>query len=311
VPPPNELPKLNFEGVDATFQTWLNQLTDTVNAHSGYKGPVSLANHLDLNGNRIANVGPPVAATDALPSGVAEGKYSAAALKPQLAPGGSQSMVGYRQLNSGSQREQQSSWLNDLPSTVPNASQVFPTITSSGGGVMVSIPSSLFQYADGSTTMLNSYTDLLSLPSQVAISAITLSGSTVTITTATASGLVAGNIATITGVNPAAYNGVFQLTGATAPYTLVLQNPNASGSYVSGGYVQIGRVYYYAVKKRSQNIIRLGYYQEDTAYNRLQASYDGLQIVAVVTLTASGGQVSSSGGGGTPIVGSPTAGTMF
>jgi hypothetical protein len=311
VPPPNQLGKFNFSSLQPDEQKQMDQIVDTINAHSGYNGPIQPANHIDMGGARITGIGAPQTPTDAIPSGVAASTYSASALKPQISPGGPQSMPGYRQLNSSSQREQSSSWLNDLPSAVPNASQVFPTVTSSGGGVLVSIPAALFTYADGSTTMLNARTDLLSLPAQYAISSITLSGITVTITTTTASGLVAGQIATLVGVDPANYNGTFVLTGATAPYTLVLQNPSASGSYVSGGYVQTNAVYYYAVAKRSQNIILFGAYTADTASNRLQVNKDGLQIVAVVTLTNSGGQVSSSGGGGTPITGSPTAGSFF
>ncbi len=176
---------------------------------------------------------------------------------------------------------------------------------------MVSIPSAAFAYADGSSTMLNGRTDLLSLPGQYAISNVTLSAGTMTITTTTASGLTAGEIATLVGIDPASYNGIFQLTGATPPYTLVCHNPSASGAYVSGGFVQISSVYYYGVAKRSQNIILFGPFNADSASNRLQVNGDGFQIVAVITLTNSGGQVSSSGGGGTPIVGSPTGGCFF
>lgn len=311
MPLPNQLPKLNFEGIDPVMQQWLNQLTDTVNTHSGYNGPVKIADHLDLGGNRVINIGPPVAATDALPSGVAEETYSAAALKPQLSPSGSQPMPGYRQMNNQSQREQVSSYLNDLMSSVPSANTLFPTITNVMGGVSVSVPSSFFTFADGSTVLLDGRTDLLSLPAQFAITNVTVAGGVVTITTATPSGLVAGQVATISGVVPAVYNGTFQLTSATPPFTLTYNNSGASGAYVSGGFVQTNGVYYYTVRKRSTAIILLGPFGADTAENRLQANFDSFQIVAVVVITADGGQVEQTGGGGSPIVGSPAGGAFF
>lgn len=311
MPPPNQLGKLNFEGVDPTFQQWLNQAADTINTLAGHNGPVPIANHLDLGGKRIINVGPPVDETDALPSGVAQRKYSASALRPQLESSGTSPLKTQRRLNDPNQREQQSSWLNDLMSSVPSANDIFPTITPSGGGVSVSVPSSLFTFADRSTVLLNGRTDLLSLPAQYAISNITVSGGVVTITTATPSGLVAGQIATIVGVIPAVYNGTRQLTGAVPPFTLTYNDSGASGAYVSGGFVQVQGVYYYGVRKRSNSITLFGPFTSDSAQNRLQVNFDGFQIVAVVVVTADGGQVEQSGGGGSPIVGSPAGGAFF
>ena len=158
--------------------------------------------------------------------------------------------------------------------------------------------------------MLNGRTDVLSLPAQFAISAITSSGNVVTITTATASGLVAGQVVTINGVAPPEFNLTAVLTSSTPPFTLTFQASLGTLTGL-GGFVQVNGVYYYAVRKRSTKIILLGPFTGDTAQNRLQANFDGFQIVAVVVITNDGGQVSQSGGGGSPVVGSPAAGAFF
>lgn len=310
MPPPNKLPVRTFAELPVDFQQHYQQLTDTVNSLTGHNGTVQLVSDVDLGGNRVKNLGTAKEPNDALASTVAEQRYSATALKPKLQPGGSASMVGYRMINNGSQREQVSSYMNDLMSSVPSANTIYPTITNSGGQVSVSIPAGPFTFADGSTINLIGRVDLLSLPAQYAIASISSSGTVITVTTSSASGLAGGQIATIAGVTPASFNGTVQLTSATPPDTLTYQS-NLGTLTGSGGYVQTNGVWYYTVKKRSQHITILGPYSADTAQNRLQASYDGYQIVAVVVLTASGGQVGQSGGGGSPIVGSPTAGAFF
>lgn len=296
--------------MSADFQKHYSQLIDTVNTLVGYNGEIGLKNHINMNGSRVTNIGPAVVPTDALASGIAASRYSAEVLAPQLAPSGKQPMVGYRQVNNQSQREQVSSFLNDLMSSVPSANSIFPTITNVGGGVQVSIPAGPFTFADRTTVQLNGRTDILSLPAQFAIASISSSGRVITVVTATPSGLVAGEIATIAGVTPASFNGVEQLTSATPPDTLTYQGDLGTLTG-SGGFVQTNNVYYYSVQKRSTNIFLQGAFSADTAENRLQVNFDGFQIVAVVVVTADGGQVEQSGGGGSPITGTPAAGAFF
>ena len=121
MPPPNQLSKLNFSELPVDFNAHYSNLIDRVNDLMGWNGPISVADHIDLGGKRVINIGPPVAATDALPSGVAARTYSAAALRPQLESNGSSPLKTQRRLNDPNQREQQSSWLNDLMSSVPSA----------------------------------------------------------------------------------------------------------------------------------------------------------------------------------------------
>lgn len=310
--PPNQMPKPLFgpeDNVSAALQAWLSQLADTVNTHSGYNGVIATANHLSLSGYRLMDVGAPEEATDAISSGVAEENYSVSALAPQLEAGASTGLKSMRRVNDKNQREQSSSWLNDLMSSVPSANQIFPVISNVGGSVQVVIPSSLYIFADGSSILLISRTDTLSRPAQYAISSISCTGNVVTVVTAIATGLAAGQAATITGVTPPSFNGTFGLTsvaGTTLTYQLDLGSTTGSG-----GYVQTNSVYYYCVAKRDPTVHLLGPYPSDTAQNRLNANGDGFKIVAVVTVTNAGGQVSQSGGGGSPLTGSPAGGAFF
>jgi hypothetical protein len=305
----NQLSKPQFPEMDPLFSAHYSQLTDTVNSLIGYNGQINLVNHLSLAGKRIMNVGEPIDPTDALSSGIAQSKYSVQVLAPQLEANSKTGLKSMRRVNDKNQREQSSSWLNDLMSSVPSANLIFPIITN-GASVQVVIPASLFTWADGSTIMLISRTDLLSKPAQFAISTISSVGNVVTVVTTAPSGLAAGQAATITGVTPASFNGTFGLTSVTLPdtFTYQLDLGTLSGS---GGSVLLNSVYYYAVQKRDPTVHLLGPFPSDTMQNRLQANFDGFQIVAVVVITNNGGQVSLSGGGGSPIVGSPTAGSFF
>ena len=310
MPPPNQLSKINFPSLQPDEQKQMDQLVDTINFHSGYNGPISLANHIDMGGRRITNVGAPQSPTDALPSVTAEARYSALALRPHISPGGKASMSGYRQIGSQSQREPTSSHLNDLMSSVPSANAIFPFLTNVMGGVQVAIAPSLFTFADGSTVLLQGRTDILSLPTTFVIATIGSVGDLVTVTTTAPNGLSSGEVVGISGVTPSGFNGTQQLTSATPPVTFTYQDSLGTVSG-SGGVVSLNGVYYYAVAKRSRKITILGPFFADTAQNRLDANFDGFQIVAVVVITGSGGSVSQTGGGGSPVIGSPAAGAFF
>jgi hypothetical protein len=308
---PNQVPKLTtFEGMDPVFSQHYSQLIDTVNTLAGYNGDIELSNHVNLGGRRIKNVGEPVDPTDAVSHDFANSKYSASKLRPQLESSGSQPMQSMRRLSDANQREQQSSYLNDLMSSVPNANEILPIFTTMGGGVQVVIPATKFQFADGFIVQLLSRTDLLSFPATFTISSISSVGDLVTVVTTTATGLTAGQVATISGVTPSGFNGVQTITGATPPFTLTYQDSLGTVSG-SGGTLQLNGVYYYSVNKRNNRVHLFGPFAADTPQNRIGANFDGSQIVAVVVITASGGQVQQSGGGGTPTTGSPVGGTFF
>ena len=318
MPQPTKLGKINFSSLSLPESLLMSQLIDNVNMLAGHSGPVQIADDLDLSGNQIKNVAPPSAGSDVLTREAAESSYSAAALRPQLESGGSTPFSGYRQINNGSQRESAASFLNDLMSTPPNANAIYPTLTTSGGSVQSVIPASLFTFSDGSTILLNGRTDLLSLPMQYALSSITAASGVVTAVfayTGTPPSIAAGNAGTIAGVSAVAFNGTFTLISVVIDtigmtVTVEYQDPSAPGSG-TGGYFQLNGVYYYAAKKRSQDIYLLGPYESDTNQNRINAAFDGYQLVCVVVITNSGGQVAQSGGGGSPLVGSPASGSFF
>lgn len=220
-------------------------------------------------------------------------------------------MSGYRILGSGTQREPTSSFLKDLMSSVPNANGILPTLVVVGGGVQVTIPAEKIAFADQSSLLLQGRMDVLSLPSSFSITSIAAVSNLVTVHTSPATGLVAGNLMTVDGVTPSGFDGAFIVTASSGGGSTLQYIAPVGTLAGAGGNVEISNVYYYAASKRSTLLQLLGPFNGDTAQNRLTVNTDGLQIVAVVTLTASGGQVSSSGGGGTPIIGSPTAGSFF
>lgn len=312
MPKPNQVQKVTtFTGFDdPVFQQHYSLLIDTVNTLAGYNGPIQLSDHLDLNGNRLQNLGTPVNETDALPSGHANDLYAPSVVRTSLESSGANPLKSYRQMNNRSQREQVSSFLNDLMSTPPNANDLLPTITNGTGTVTVSIPPGHFTWADGSFVNTIGRTDILSVPSQYAISSISCSGNVVTVNCA-ASGLIAGQVGTIAEVTPSVFNGTFTMTSSTSGGAVLTYQEDLGTASGTGGFVQVNGVYYYKLQKRLQALTLVGPFSGDTLQNRIQACFDGGQIVVVVVVTNSGGQISLSGGGGSPIVGSPTAGSFF
>ena len=307
----NRIQKTAPNGIDPELQGWISQVTDAVNSLAGHNGSIPLADHLDLGGKKIMNVGAPQSPTDALSSGIAESKYSVQALAPQLESNTKTGLKSVRRVNDTNQREQSSSWLKDLMSTPPNSNAIYPTLSNSGADVQSVIPSSLFTWGDGTAILMLSRTDLLAKPVSYAIATISCSGNVVTVTLVAASTLVAGQIVNIVGVTPASFNGAYQLTSVSGGGTVLTYQLSLGTLSGSGGTVETLSCWYYYVEKRSNIVHLAGPFSADTAQNRLTVSFDGSQIVAVVVVTDSGGQVEQSGGGGSPITGSPSAGSRF
>lgn len=309
----NKLAKVSVDSFDAATQRHYDQLVDAVNSLAGHNGTIPLANHINLGGNLIRRLGflPRPLPGDAVSHEQAQGSYSATALKPQLEASGKSSFSSYRILGNGSQREQLSSYMNDLMSSVPNANGILPTLQVVGGHIQVNIPAEIVTFADGDQVSLQARTDLLNPPASFSISSISAVGNVVTVITSSPTGLVAGDTMTITGVTPPSFNGGYIITSSSGGGTTLTYELNVGTLSGSGGHVEISNVYYYAIKKRNPELFLFGAFNADTQSNRLNANFDGTQIVAVVVLTASGGQVSQTGGGGSPILGSPAAGSFF
>lgn len=311
MPLPNQLPKKQFQGVDPEFQIWLNELTDTVNTHSGYNGTNQVASDIDLGGKRVMNVAPPVSPTDAITSAVAEGKYSAAALRPKLQTGGSAQLSTYRMLNSPTQREQTSTYLNDLVSTPPNSNTINPIITSSGGSTEITIPASFLQMGDGTKLFLPSRTDTISNPVSISITSFTIAGgvATVVLSSAPSPAFSDSTVVYISGTGE--IDGTYQVASIVNPTTFtILVSGGISGT---GGTLSTGGTYYYYLMKRSSKVL----FQQlpndsDTPFNRLTfSSMDGFQLLAVIRVNSDGSISEESAGGGTPILSTANAGSRF
>jgi hypothetical protein len=312
MPKPNQIGKLTtVEGMDPTFTQHYSQLIDMVNTLAGYNGTIQLSDHIDMGGKSIKNVVPTSDPGDVVTQALAAKKYSPSAIRPYLESNGSVPLQTQRRLNDPNQREQQSSWLNDLMGTPPSANTLFPILTNVGGGVQVDLPASTFTFADGSIVSLLAYTHLLSLPASYTISSISATGNVVTVVLTTPSTLTAGSAVTIEGVTPSSFNGTFVLTSVTGGGTTFTYQLSIGTVTGSGGTALLNGVYYFTVTKRSNLIFVKGPFAADTAQNRLQANFDSFQIVAVVVVTASGGQVESSGGGGSPLTGPVAAGAFL
>jgi len=293
------------------FNQHYQQMVDTVNSLTGYNGSIQLKNHIDMGGNRVTNVGSAVTGSDVLTQTVGNNSYSASALRPQLEANGSNPLQTTRRLNDQNQQELYSSFLNSTYSTVPNAntSQVFFTNVDSTH-TQITVPAMKLSFADSSYVTTSARTDTVSNPTTITISTASSTGNTVTIVTLTAHGLSAGSVVYIAGVSNGVFNGTWVVTGVSDAFTFTF-TASLGTQTGTGGTITTGKVYYYYASRYSTVLTPVGGFTGDTAANRLNAAKDGSQIVVVATITQSGGQVSNSGGGGSPISGSVTAGTFF
>lgn len=309
MPLPNQVPKMQFPGMDPVFQKHYDQLTDTVNTLLGHNGPIQLANHLDLGGNRIMNVGAPTATTDAISSLVAQSRYSPTALKPYFESGGKNAFVGYRQINNQGQREQTSSWLNQLLSTPPNSNSIDPITSTSGGSTTVTIPASIYRFADGTKWFLPSRSDTITNPVSINITTFTVSGNVATVNLASAPSppFTSTTVVFISGTGE--IDGTYQIASIISPtsFTVVVTGGvSGTGGTVTSG----GTAYYYISKKFRRVLLATLPSSSDTPFNRLSVSTDSLQLVAVVGVNADGSVREGTAGGGTP-TSTANAGSRF
>jgi hypothetical protein len=308
MPLPNKLPKAQSTAFDDDFQKWLSQLTDTVNTLAGYNGVIQLSDHIDMRGKNIKNVATPVDPTDAISSVHAESKYSPVVMRDALESQRDTQLRTYRQLNNPSQREQDSGFLNDLMSAPATSSTVIPLQTTAPG-VTIQIPASSFTWANGDSLNTIPRADALTAPGVYSISSIVVSGMIGTVNSTAP--VAAGGQVAISGYSDTRFNNVFQVFQiiSSSQFTIQIGTENLT---VGSGSLQIGGIYYYSIKKRFGALNLSPSYSGDTLQNRLQVCSDGSQIVAVVSVSSSGTvRLSSTGGGGTPLIESPAAGGFF
>jgi hypothetical protein len=280
-----------------SYTNVVNQLNNLL----GFNGPIPVNAHLNLQGNRILNVGAAVDPSDAVSQSFGNTQYGASALKPYFEALGKQVMQTYRRLSDKNQREQYSSFLNQILNTAPTANTSFVDFGAPGGGtISATVTAGYHQRVDSSVVPYTARTDTLTLPTAYSISSIALSGGIVTVVTSSPTGLVAGNGFSATGVTDTSFDGTFAastVVGTTITY--VQGGPNASSG---GGNISVGGVYYYNLAYGQSALGLVGGFSSDTWSNRVQASQDGTTIIAVVVTNSSGGDGTNSAGGATPPV---------
>lgn len=164
------------EGLAAVNQ-YLSILTQRVNAVGPSTGsPAEFPHGIDLNGAHIRNVGAIGPDHTAVSLALAEERYSAKAIAPQLEAGKPNSLKSVRRINDPTQRELHSTFLNSLLSATPSANTINPIVSSSGGFTTITIPACVFQLADGTRKFFPSRTDVVANPSSYTILSFTVSG---------------------------------------------------------------------------------------------------------------------------------------
>ena len=299
----------DVRGDPDTFAALLNaqfqNINQSINALQGAAGTINLNSHLNLQGNSIRNVAPPSGPHDVITKSSADAAYSATVLAPQLESNGPNPLQTYRQINNSNQRELSTGFLNSLGNTAPDTNSSFITFgAASGGFVPVTISSGVETRADGSTLTYAQFNDSVSLPGSFNIATIIRSGNQVTGTTTGVNNLSTGETVQIAGVTDTSYNGYFVLsfvgTGGSPPGPVFQYSQAGTDSSSSGGTVSLFGVYYYLISPSIGKIFRIGPFAADTAQNRINANKDRLCLIAVVVVTASGGDLVNSASGGTP-----------
>src|SRR6266704_792388 len=96
----------------ANLNVVIRNMTDEINRLAGNRGPITLNSHIDMAGNRIANIGSPQEAYDAVNQTVGNSNYGPAAVATQLDSLGNNFFNTFRRLNDNNQRENSSTFLN-------------------------------------------------------------------------------------------------------------------------------------------------------------------------------------------------------
>lgn len=124
------------------------ELYNALNVQAGFHGPVTFFNHINLNGNRIMNVGAPKNASDALSQTAADPLYSTPVQQAAMEAVGARMLQTTRRLNDGTQQHKISSDLN-LQGSIPPILTGLTNFTSTSTTLTFTFPTSI-QYGDQS-----------------------------------------------------------------------------------------------------------------------------------------------------------------
>lgn len=282
------------EGINELSQ-YLSILTQRVNAVGPSTGsPAEFPNGINLHGSHIANLGGLGPEHAGVSLYLAEQRYSAKAISPQLEAGQPNAPKSLRRVNDGAQQEKYSTFLNSAMNTAPTSN----TSTLAASGFTVTISAGYHEYVDGSLVSYGMRSDTLAASSPIAIVSITRSSGIVTVVTATPDGLAPADSATIAGVTDSSFDGTFTVSTIVNPTTFKYSQsgPDATSS---GGTLASGRVYYYYLQ-RGKRVLSLSQpFATDTQSNRISVNQDGTVLIAVVVVNGSGIDLTQSAAGAT------------
>lgn len=282
----------------AAFNQRLGQLFNAASASQGAAGKPIIPSGIDVAGAPISNVGEPQSPTDAISKSHAEANYSAAALAPQLEAGGPHSFKGYRSLNSKSQQESYSTFLNRVANTTPTTNSTVVTAgPPSGGNVTITIPAGQQLLMDGSVQTFGTFTVTVALPSSQAIASIVRTSGVVT-ASGSFTGLTAGESIYVSGVSDSSFDGDYELLTAGGS-TLTWAQLHFVDASSTSGFATTGGAYYFYLKYPSQTLDVVGPMPQDSQLNRLQSNLDNQTLIAVAVVNASGLVTQQSAGGAT------------
>jgi hypothetical protein len=301
----NQVPRRTFTKIDTEFNQHYSQMVDTVNTLLGYYGDVPIRGHINMQGNKIMNAGVASDPTDVLSLQAGDQNYSAPVMRAKLEANGTHPLQSVRRMNDTTQREQNTSWLKTVLSTAPSANNVqvlFSTIDPTH--TQITIPASLFHFADGEIIKLTAYTLPVTNPGSFTIAAspggAAANGITAAITTTTAfSGITPGSYVTLAGVADAQFNGTWVVSSITSSTSFTF--PASFSSLSGGGTVTTSGIWYFYATHGSPIISSIGLpASADSPYTRMPTSTDQRQLIAVAAVNANGGVAAQSAGGGTP-----------
>lgn len=282
------------EGI-ANVNQLLTQMAKNQNILNGTAGAVAFPSGADLKGNTIANVGGVGPEHSAVSYAYAEAHYSAAAISPQLEAGSPHAPKSLRRINDGAQQEKYSTWLNSVMNVAPTSN----TSTISASGFTVTVSAGLHQRVDSSLASYAQRSDTLAPSSPIIIVSLTRTGGIVTAVTSTPHGLAPSDVVLIAGAVDASFDGSFIVATVVNATTFTYAQAGVDAT-TTGGSFTTGRVYYYYLRNGSRTLSLSAPVATDTQSNRVSANLDGSVLIAVVAVTGSGVDLTTSAAGATP-----------
>lgn len=169
VPPPGSLTKEHFT-TDAGLQyvnDWFEKVTLAINIQAGIHGPIPVIAPIDMKGHIIKNLGAAAvpAPGDAVSHAVATTQFGPAAIQAALEATGNNILQTTRRLNDQQQREQHSTFLNDVLNLPPTSNNSSLTSVAAGVNTIVTVGGGSYSWADGTVVKYAQRVDTFANPS--------------------------------------------------------------------------------------------------------------------------------------------------